>query len=64
MRPNDRIEESSSIQELGERAKKASQTLTTASTEDKNETLRTSADCLVAATQEILDANLKDVRRA
>ena len=64
MRPNDRIEGSSSIQELGERAQKASQTLTTASTEDKNETLRTAADCLVAATQEILDANLKDVRRA
>ena len=52
------------MQDLGERAKKASQTLTTASTEDKNETLRTAADCLVAATQEILDANLKDVRRA
>jgi len=52
------------MQELGERVTRASKILITASTEDKNETLRTSADCLVAATQEILDANLRDVRRA
>tara|TARA_Y100000768_G_scaffold339293_1_gene282431 strand:- start:4721 stop:5953 length:1233 start_codon:yes stop_codon:yes gene_type:complete len=52
------------MKDLGERATRASKILTTASTEDKNETLRTSADCLVAATQEILDANLRDVRRA
>ncbi len=52
------------MRDLGERAKAASQTLATASTEDKNETLRTTADCLVAATQEILDANLADIERA
>jgi len=52
------------MKDLGERAARASKILVTASTEDKNETLRTSADCLVAATQEILDANLRDVRRA
>ena len=52
------------MKDLGERATRASKILTTALTEDKNETLRTSADCLVAATQEILDANLRDVRRA
>jgi len=52
------------MRDLGERAKAASQSLATASTEDKNETLRTTADCLVAATQEILDANLIDIERA
>ena len=52
------------MSDLGARAKAASQTLTTASTEDKNETLRTTADCLVAATQEILDANLTDIGSA
>ena len=52
------------MQDLGERASQASKILATASTDDKNETLRTAADCLVAATQEVLDANLRDVRRA
>ena len=52
------------MRDLGERAKAASQILATASTEEKNETLRTTADCLVAATQEILDANLTDIERA
>ena len=52
------------MQDLGERASEASKVLATASTDDKNETLRTAADCLVAATQEVLDANLRDVRRA
>ena len=52
------------MQDLGERASQASKVLATASTDDKNETLRTAADCLVAATQEVLDANLRDVRRA
>ena len=52
------------MKDLGERAKAASQILATASTEEKNETLRTTADCLVAATQEILDANLTDIERA
>ena len=52
------------MRDLGERAKAASQILATASTEEKNETLRTTADCLVAATQEILDANLADIERA
>ena len=52
------------MQDLGERASEASKVLATASTDDKNETLRAAADCLVAATQEVLDANLRDVRRA
>ena len=52
------------MQDLGGRASEASKVLATASTDDKNETLRTAADCLVAATQEVLDANLRDVRRA
>ena len=52
------------MRDLGERAKAASQILATASTEEKTETLRTTADCLVAATQEILDANLTDIERA
>ena len=52
------------MQDLGERASQASKVLATASTDDKNETLRTAADCLVAATQEVLAANLRDVRRA
>lgn len=52
------------MRDLGERAKAAAQILAIASTEDKNETLRTTADCLVAATQEILDANLIDIERA
>ncbi|MBA50881.1 MAG: glutamate-5-semialdehyde dehydrogenase [Acidimicrobiaceae bacterium] len=54
----------SSMRDLGERAKAASQILATASTEEKNETLRTTADCLVAASEEILDANLTDIERA
>tara|TARA_Y100000590_G_scaffold221861_1_gene251118 strand:- start:10149 stop:11381 length:1233 start_codon:yes stop_codon:yes gene_type:complete len=52
------------MRDLGERAKAASQILATASTEEKNETLRTTADCLVAASEEILDANLTDIERA
>ena len=52
------------MRDLGERAKAASQLLATASTEEKNETLRTTADCLVAASEEILDANLTDIERA
>ena len=52
------------MRNLGERAKAASQVLATTSTDDKNETLLTTADCLVAATKEILDANLTDIARA
>ena len=52
------------MRDLGERAKAASQILATASTEEKNETLRTTADCLVAASEAILDANLTDIERA
>ena len=64
MAQRDPTSDISSMSDLGARAKAASQTLTTASTEDKNETLRTTADCLVAATQEILDANLTDIGSA
>ncbi|MFL2985924.1 MAG: glutamate-5-semialdehyde dehydrogenase [Candidatus Poriferisodalaceae bacterium] len=64
MAQRDPTSDISSMSDLGARAKAASQILTTASTEDKNETLRTTADCLVAATQEILDANLTDIGSA
>jgi len=52
------------MQELGERVKAASEDLATISTAVKDETLRTAADCLVAATAEILDANSSDIERA
>ena len=52
------------MQELGERVKAASKDLATISTAVKDETLRTAADCLVAATAEILDANSSDIERA
>lgn len=52
------------MQELGERVKAASEDLATISTAVKDETLRTAADCLVAATPEILDANSSDIERA
>lgn len=64
MSRSERQAENSPLQGLGERATRASKVLITASTDDKNETLRTSADCLVAATPDILNANLRDVRRA
>jgi glutamate-5-semialdehyde dehydrogenase len=52
------------MQELGKRVKAASEDLATISTAVKDETLRTAADCLVAATAEILDANSSDIERA
>jgi len=61
---SDLASDNSSMRNLGERAKAASQVLATTSTDDKNETLLTTADCLVAATKEILDANLTDIARA
>jgi glutamate-5-semialdehyde dehydrogenase len=42
----------------------ASKSIATASTAEKNEALRTAADCLAASTLEILNANASDVSRA
>jgi glutamate-5-semialdehyde dehydrogenase len=52
------------MKQLGVRVHAASKSLATASTAEKNETLRTAADCLVASTLEILNANASDVTRA
>lgn len=52
------------MRELGARACAASQGLAMASTAEKNEALRTAADCLAASAPEILEANAVDVRRA
>jgi len=52
------------MRELGARACAASQYLAMASTAEKNEALRTAADCLAASALEILEANAVDVRRA
>ena len=52
------------MRELGARACAASQGLAMASTAEKNEALRTAADCLAASALEILEANAVDVRRA
>ena len=52
------------MRELGARACVASQCLAMASTAEKNEALRTAADCLAASALEILEANAVDVRRA
>ena len=60
----DRTSDVAPMQELGERVKAASEDLATISTSVKDETLRTAADCLVAATAEILDANSSDIERA
>ncbi|MEC7874019.1 MAG: glutamate-5-semialdehyde dehydrogenase [Actinomycetota bacterium] len=54
----------SPMRELGARACAASQGLAMASTAEKNEALRTAADCLAASALEILEANAVDVRRA
>ena len=52
------------MRELGVRAHAASASLVTASTSEKNEALRTAADCLAASALEILEANAVDVKRA
>jgi glutamate-5-semialdehyde dehydrogenase len=50
--------------ELGRRAKAASRTLATASTEAKDAALHAAADLLIDRAPEILEANAKDVDRA
>ncbi|MBH28777.1 MAG: glutamate-5-semialdehyde dehydrogenase [Actinobacteria bacterium] len=54
----------SPMRELGIRVSAAAQSLVRASTSEKNEALRTAADCLAASTLEILEANAIDVSRA
>ena len=56
--------DSTSIAELGRRAKAASRVLATASTAAKDDALRGAADLLVARSAEILGANAVDVARA
>lgn len=52
------------MEQLGVRVAAASKSIATASTAEKNEALRTAADCLAASTLEILNANASDVSRA
>ena len=52
------------MRQLGVRVAAASKSIATAPTAEKNEALRTAADCLTASTLEILDANASDVSRA
>ena len=52
------------MKQLGVRVAAASKSIATASTSEKNEALRTAADCLAASTLEILNANASDVSRA
>ena len=52
------------MKQLGVRVAAASKSIALASTAEKNEALRTAADCLAASTLEILDANASDVSRA
>jgi glutamate-5-semialdehyde dehydrogenase len=58
------VPETSSIAELGRRAKAASRTLATAPTTQKDDALRAAADLLVARTDDVLAANATDVARA
>ncbi|MEC9339380.1 MAG: glutamate-5-semialdehyde dehydrogenase [Actinomycetota bacterium] len=64
MPKSDIVSDISPMRELGARACAASQGLAMASTAEKNEALRTAADCLAASALEILEANAVDVRRA
>ncbi|MCQ2470503.1 MAG: glutamate-5-semialdehyde dehydrogenase [Clostridia bacterium] len=52
------------MQEIGKKAKAAERILSTASTSTKNRALYMIADALVANAEQILSANMKDVRRA
>ena len=52
------------MKQLGVRVAAASKSIALASTAEKNEALRTAADCLAASTLEILNANASDVSRA
>jgi glutamate-5-semialdehyde dehydrogenase len=54
----------SPMKQLGVRVAAASKSIATASTAEKNEALRTAADCLAASTLEILNANASDISRA
>ena len=53
-----------SMQDLGARVKAASAVLANITTAEKDEALKIGADCLVAATSEILEANCADIERA
>tara|TARA_B100000676_G_scaffold64506_1_gene63961 strand:- start:3952 stop:5184 length:1233 start_codon:yes stop_codon:yes gene_type:complete len=52
------------MQYLGARVKAASAVLANITTAEKDEALKIGADCLVAATSEILEANCADIERA
>ena len=52
------------MQDLGARVKAASAVLANITTAEKDEALKIGADCLVAATSEILEANCADIERA
>ncbi len=52
------------MQDLGARVKAASGVLANITTAEKDEALKIGADCLVAATSEILEANCADIERA
>ena len=52
------------MEDLGARVKAASAVLANITTAEKDEALKIGADCLVAATSEILEANCADIERA
>ena len=52
------------MRDLGARVKAASAALANITTAEKDEALKIGADCLVAATSEILEANCADIERA
>ena len=52
------------MQDLGARVKAASAVLANITTAEKDEALKIGAECLVAATSEILEANCADIERA
>ena len=52
------------MQDLGARVKAASAVLANITTAEKDKALKIGADCLVAATSEILEANCADIERA
>lgn len=52
------------MEDLGARVKAASAVLANITTAEKDEALKIGADCLVAATPEILEANCADIERA
>ncbi|MDE0874718.1 MAG: glutamate-5-semialdehyde dehydrogenase, partial [Acidimicrobiales bacterium] len=64
MPKSDLASDISPMKQLGVRVAAASKSIATASTAEKNEALRTAADCLAASTLEILNANASDVSRA